>query len=115
LEYVLQRAGVVFQYDSAVSVVSYLSRTIDIENQTLQYRKIKDDVLVNTTGILRQNNQINIATAERAFLDLLYLNARFHFDNLNQLNKELIYKILPIYHSDSMVKRVNKLLQNDRS
>lgn len=115
LEYVLRKAGILFQYDSAISVVSYLSRSIEVENQTFQYRKIKGELLVNTTGILRLNNQINIATAERAFLDLLYLNARFHFDNLNSLKKDLVYKILPIYQSDSMTKRVTKLLQNDRS
>lgn len=115
LEYVLRKAGILFQYDSAISVVSYLSRSIEVENQTFQYRKIKGELLVNTTGILRLNNQINMATAERAFLDLLYLNARFHFDNLNSLEKDLVYKILPIYQSDSMTKRVSKLFQNERS
>lgn len=115
LEYVLRKAGILFQYDSAISVVSYLSRSIEVENQTFQYRKIKGELLINTTGILRLNNQINMATAERAFLDLLYLNARFHFDNLNSLEKDLVYKILPIYQSDSMTKRVTKLFQNDRS
>lgn len=115
LEYVLQKAGIVFQYDSAFSIVSYLSRSIEVENQTFQFRKIKGELLVNTTGILRQNNQVNIATPERAFLDQLYLNSRFHFDNLNPLDKELVYKILPIYQSAAMTKRVNKLLQNDKS
>lgn len=115
LEYVLRKAGILFQYDSAISVVSYLSRSIEVENQIFQYRKIKGELLVNTTGILRLNNQINMATAERAFLDLLYLNARFHFDNLNSLEKDLVYKILPVYQSDSMTKRVTKLFQNDRS
>ena len=115
LEFVLRKAGILFQYNSAITVVSYLSRSIEVENQTLQYHKIKGELLVNTTGILRLNNQINIATAERAFLDLLYLNVRYHFDNLNPLNKELVYKFLPIYQSDSMTKRVTKLLQNDRS
>lgn len=112
LEYVLQKAGVIFQYDSAISSVSYLSRNIEIENQTFQYRKIKNEILVNTTGILRLNNQINIASSERAFLDLLYLNTRYNFDNLNPLNKELIYKLLPIYQSDSITKRVTKLFEN---
>lgn len=115
LEFVLQRAGIVFQYDSAISLVSYLSRNIEVENQVLKYRKIKGELLVNTTGIIRQNNQVNIASAERAFLDLLYLNSKYYFDNLIPLNKELVYKLLPIYQSAILTKRVNKLLQNDRS
>ncbi|HAQ19734.1 MAG TPA: hypothetical protein DCR40_10950 [Prolixibacteraceae bacterium] len=110
LEYVLQKAGIVFQFDSRISVVSYLSRSIEVENKTYFYRKMKGEILVNTAGIIRQNNQINIAIAERAFLDLLYLNAESYFDNLNPLNKELIYKLLPIYKSKALTMRVNKLL-----
>lgn len=115
LEFVLQKAGIIFQYDSTISVISYLSRSIEVENQAFQYRKIKGELLVDTTGIIRQNNQVNIASAERAFLDLLYMNSKYYFDNLNPLNKELVYKFLPIYQSTLLTKRVNKLLQNDRS
>lgn len=110
LEYVLQKNGIVFQFDSRISVVSYLSRTIEVENKTYLYRKIKGEILVNTSGINRQNNQVNIATAERAFLDVLYLNAESYFDNLNILNKELIYRLLPVYQSKILTKRVSKLL-----
>lgn len=110
LEYVLQKAGIVFQFDSGISLISYLSRTIEVENQTYVYRKMKGEILVNTAGIIRQNNQVNIATAERAFLDLLYLNAESYFDNLSPLNKYLVYKLLPVYHSKVLTMRVNKLL-----
>ncbi|NEW81420.1 MAG: hypothetical protein GZ094_03535 [Mariniphaga sp.] len=110
LEYVLQRAGVVFQFDSGISVVSYLSRSIEIQNQMYLYRKIKGEILVNTAGIIRQNNQVNIATPERAFLDLLYLNSDYYFDNLNPLNKDLVYKLLPIYQSKVLTRRINNLL-----
>jgi hypothetical protein len=111
LEYVLQKSGIVFQFNSGISVVSYLSRSIAVENQTYIYRKIKGEILVNTSGIIRQNNQVNIAIAERAFLDLLYLNADYYFDNLNSLNKDLVYKLLPAYQSKTLIKRVNKLLR----
>lgn len=110
LEYVLQKAGVVFQFDSSISVVSYLSRSIEVQNQTYLYRKIKGEILVNTAGIIRQNNQVNTATPERAFLDVLYLNSDYYFDNLNPLNKDLVYKLLPIYQSKVLTRRVNILL-----
>ena len=110
LEYVLQKAGIVFQFDSRITAVSYLSRSIEVEKKTYVYRKIKGELLVNTAGILRHNDQVNIATAERAFLDLLYLDATSYFDNLNPLNKDLVYKILPIYQSKALTMRVNKLL-----
>lgn len=113
LEYVLQRAGIVFQYDTRISTVSYLSRSIEVTGQTYLFRKIKGEILVNTMGILRQDNQINIASAERAFLDLLYLNKNYYFDNLNPLSKQLIFRLLPIYQSKALTLRVNKLLKND--
>jgi hypothetical protein len=109
LEYVLQKAGVVFQYDERVTAVSYLSRSVDIENRTYAYRKIKGEILVVMQGIVRTGN-VNIATPERAFLDILYLDAAYYFDNLNPLDKNLITKLLPVYNSKTLAARVTKLL-----
>jgi hypothetical protein len=112
LEYVLQKAGVVFQYDSRITTVSYLSRDIEIDTQIYSYRKIKSEILIELRGILRKDNGVNIATPERAFLDLLYLEKDYYFDNLNPLNKELIYKLLPVYNSNTLNDRVKKLFKN---
>ena len=113
LEYVLQKAGVIFQYSSAISSVSYLSREVSIENTDLIFRKIKGEIMVDTVGIIRQPNGINIATPERALLDMLYLNSSCHFDNLNSLDKELVLKILPIYKSAKLMQRITKLFKKD--
>jgi hypothetical protein len=113
LEYVLQKAGIVFQYDSRISSVSYLSRDIEVGNQQFVFRKIKGSALVNTLGIIRQTNHINIASPERAFLDLLYLEKDYYFDNLNPLDKDLIYKLLPLYQSRSLSIITTKMIKND--
>jgi hypothetical protein len=113
LEYVLQKAGIVFQYDSRLTSVSYLSRNIEVGNQPFVFRKIKGSALVNTLGITRQSNHINIASAERAFLDLLYLEKDYYFDNLNPLDKELVQKLLPLYQSKALSRSVTKLMKND--
>ncbi len=110
LEYVLQKEGIIFQYDSRITIVSYLSRVIEVESRNYIYRKIKGNVLIDTMGIIRQDNHINIASAERAFLDLLYLEKDFYFDNLNPLKKEIVFAILPHYHSKALSIRVKKLL-----
>jgi len=110
LEYVLQRSGVIFQYDSAITNVSYLTRETEINNQTFRYRRLKGEILTNTTGIILNKN-INMASPERAFLDMLYLNKRFYFDNLHVLDKQKIAKLLPVYNSQTLVKTVKKLLQ----
>jgi hypothetical protein len=112
LEFVLQKAGVIFQYNEQITVVSYLSRNIIADMNKLVFRKIKNQVLLNTSGISRSREGINIATPERAFLDILYLNKDFYFDNVSILNKELIRKFLPIYYSKQLNIRVNKILNN---
>lgn len=113
LEYVLQKAGVIFQFDSRITSVSYLSRSIEIEDKTFIYRKIKGEIMADTRGISRQIDQVNIASGERAFLDLLYLNKAYYFDNLNSLNKEKVYDLLPIYMSKALTDRVKKLFPDD--
>jgi hypothetical protein len=114
LEYVLQRSGVIFQYDSSITNISYLTREIQIENQTFRYRQVKGEILTNTAGIILNKNNINIATPERAFLDILYLNKRYYFDNLHILDKKKIEKLLPIYNSQTFAKKVNNLLKYDK-
>ncbi|MHC1780144.1 MAG: hypothetical protein AB9922_07905 [Bacteroidales bacterium] len=111
LEYVLQKAGVIFQYDGRITVVSYLSRSVEIEGHRLSYRKIKGEIIVEMQGIIR-TGIINIATPERAFLDILYLNPSYYFDNLNSLDKTLINKLLPAYNSKKLTSRVNNILSN---
>ncbi|MFA6923068.1 MAG: hypothetical protein WC223_02335 [Bacteroidales bacterium] len=112
LEYVLNKSGIIFQYNEQITVVSYLSRNIIVDKHKLVFRKIKNQILLNTLGILRGKEGINIATPERAFLDTLYLNKNFYFDNISLLNKEIIQKLLPIYNSKQLNMRVNKILKN---
>jgi len=111
LEYILQEAGVVFQYDSRITSVSYLTREVTIEQKTYSYRKIKGEIMIDVTGIIRNGN-INKATPERAFLDLLYLNGEYYFDNLNPLDRDMINRLLPIYDSKILRKRVQKILNH---
>jgi len=111
LEYVLQKFGIIFQYDTGITAVSYLSRSIEVNDRTIRFRKIKGVVLANTAGINRQENHVNIASTERAFLDLLYLSKDYYFDNLNPLNKKKLHGLLPLYQSKALNERVKKILQ----
>lgn len=111
LEYVLQKEGIIFQYDRTITAVSYLSRVVEIDGWNIKYRKIKDAVLLNTTGVISNPDGINIATKERAFLDMLYLNGEVYFDSINTLNKKLVLDLLPIYETKALEKTVKKLLE----
>ena len=108
LEYVLQRAGVVFQYSDEISSVGNLSRSVDIDGRVYRYRKIKGEILIDTTGIIREGN-VNIASPERAFLDTLYLDSNYYFDNPSSLDKQKVLSILPIYNSKTLEQRVSKI------
>jgi hypothetical protein len=112
LDYVLQKEGVVFQYDTRVTAVSYLSREIKIENQVFNFRKLKNILLASQEGIEQFNNGVAIATVERAFLDTLYLNGEFYFDNLRPLNEKKVEELLPIYKSKALINRVKKIFDN---
>ena len=110
LEYVLQKAGVIFQYDSAITSVSYLNREIEMLGMPFRYSQIKGEILCNMNGIERRDN-INIATPERALLDMMYLHSECYFDNLRPINKKKVMRILPIYNSARLTARVKELFK----
>ena len=74
---------------------------------------MKNELLVSQQGVEQQGNTITIATPERAFLDMLYLNGAMYFDNLNPLKKDLIEQILPIYQSKTLNTRVQKIYKDN--
>ena len=112
LETVLCRAGVLFQYSSVITAVSYLSRTITVDENEIAYRKIKESVLIDDRGIQREGN-VSIAIPERAFLDRLYLSRNYYFDNIGSLDRGKVEELLPIYRCKALVERAGKALQND--
>lgn len=112
LEYVLQRAGVVFQYDNTVTCVSYLNRTIEVDDRTYSYRIINPMLWFGSMEGIIQKDNVYIATPERAFLDMVYLSAgNCYFDNLHPLNKAKIKHLLPLYRSKVLKERVTELFK----
>lgn len=107
-ETVLAKEGLIFQYQTQISIASYLTRVIVVEEQTYSYNKIKDEILTNTIGI-DLVGETSIATKERALLDTLYINTNYHFDNLRSLDWNKIYSILSIYDNKRMSKIINQL------
>lgn len=110
-ETVLSKTGVIFQHYSQIFVASYLTREITVAGQTYSYRKIKDAILTNNAGVEAKDN-FSIASAERAFLDVLYLNKDYHFDNLSPLNWDKVFATLPIYGNKRMEKKVKEYRDN---
>lgn len=107
-ETVLGQSGVVFQYYSQVFIASCLTREIKCEGQTYSFRKIKNTILTNRTG-LENKDEYSVASKERAFLDILYLNKDYHFDNLSSLDWDKVFEILPIYKNKRMKKEIKEI------
>ncbi|MFH1671471.1 MAG: hypothetical protein ABH889_01695 [Candidatus Portnoybacteria bacterium] len=110
-ETVLGRAGVTFQSYSQIFVASYLSREITADRQAYSYRKIKESVLTNNAGIERKDNY-SIASPERSFLDMTYLNKDYYFDNLSVLDWDIVFEILPIYSNKRMEREIKRCQKN---
>jgi hypothetical protein len=110
-ETVLTRAGINFQKYDSIFVASYVSRDIEVDGQKISFIRIKDYVLSNTMGV-EQSGNIAMAIKERAFLDRIYISRDYHFDNLNVLDWDKVFEILPIYNNKKMQKRVDDYYKN---
>jgi len=109
-EFVLFKEGLVFQYDETITVASYLSREIRVGNYNLRYRKVKESILTSPEG-LEFRPHFTMAGKERAFLDILYLNRNFYVDYIGKLDRQKIFKILPIYENLNLEKRVRGIFK----
>lgn len=106
-ETVLSAAGITFQFYKQIFVATYQSRSIICDGQPYGFKTIKSVLLTNTIGV-EIKPYYCIATPERAFLDVVYLNKEYHFDNLAPLNWDKVYEILPIYGGN---KRMTKMVK----
>lgn len=104
-ETVLTTEGVNFQFYDSIFVASYVTRDIKVGEDTIHFVRLKDYVLSNSAGV-NHNDGVAMATKERAFLDRIYVSKDYHFDNLNSLDWDKVFEILPIYHNKQLNKKV---------
>jgi hypothetical protein len=102
---VLRENGVIFQHYESIFVAYRKTKTMTILEHKITFRKLKDIVLFNPTGILRKENY-SIATLERAFLDMIYLFPNYYFDNLQPINWLKCEELVKIYKNNQLKKRL---------
>ncbi|EKD56364.1 MAG: hypothetical protein ACD_58C00213G0007 [uncultured bacterium] len=110
-ETVLRGAGIIFQHYDTIFVVGPWSKTIIVDKHSINFRKLKNNLLYNSNGIINQGNY-SIASPERAFLDTLYLFDEYYFDNLQPLDWQKCFELVKIYDNQQLIKRLNKYHQN---
>ena len=100
-------AGIIFQSYGQIFVASYQTKEIVCDGRTYSFKKLKEAVLTNNAGIEDKDNY-SIAIKERAFLDILYLNKDYHFDNLSSLAWDKVFELLPMYGNKRMAKKAKE-------
>ena len=110
-ETVLGNAGITFQYYSQIFVASYQTKEIIADGQKIVYKTLKSSILTNSAGIENKEHYA-IASPERAFLDVVYLNKDYHFDQLSSLNWDKVNELLPIYGKNRRISgQISKYYQ----
>lgn len=112
LQYALQWAWIIFQYSESLTLICYLSREVEVNGRTFTYFRAIQKVLYNWSGIAQNDPGIFQASPERAFVDLCYKEPEFYLDNPGPLNGDLVEKLLGIYSSPSLNKRVKKIFDS---
>lgn len=113
-ETILAQAGVIFQYYFTIFVATYQTKEVTCDGQTYTFKKIKDTILTNNAGLENRGTYF-VASKERAFLDVLYLNKRYHFDNLSPLDFDKVFDLLPMYNNKQLAKRVLVYFEQHRA
>lgn len=104
-ETVLGREGVIFQYYKTIFVASYLSRNLSVDDNKIAYRKLKNDILMNSVGIINKGTYFE-ASKERAFLDMIYLFGDYYFDNLRSIDWQECLEMAPIYKQKNFIEKI---------
>lgn len=113
-ETILSEAGVIFQHYKTIFVATYQTREIECDKQHYSFRKLKDVILTNTEGVENRGNYF-AACPERAFLDVLYLNKEYHFDNLAPLDFKKVQSLLAVYQNKRITQTVEKYFKHFKS
>jgi len=91
-EYILAKAGIIFQVSEPYTLISSLSKTFTIGNHVYRSRKLKDEYLFNDAGV-EMRNGYSIASLTRAVADILYYQPRYHFDNPKGIDWNDVHKV----------------------
>jgi predicted transcriptional regulator of viral defense system len=102
--------GLIFQYYEDIYSMGERNIKREIFNKNFIYKTIKDDIFRNDIGILEKKGY-RIAGKERSFCDSLYLFPNIGVDNIDILDKNMVWKISKIYENKSLNRRIKLLLK----
>ena len=111
LETALWFHSINFQYNSTIFVIWYKNEEKIIDWKKIIFKVMKKEIRENFEWIISENSYV-IADKYRAILDTLYLYKNFFFDNLDEIDFNLLLKLSKKYNSKILEKRINILKIN---
>lgn len=99
----LKEHGIIFQWYDTIYLSSLRTKKIKVGNMNFEFRQLKKEIFFNPIGIISKNGY-NLACPERAICDMLYSKPETYFDNLKNIDIELLTKITKIYNYKPMIK-----------
>lgn len=104
-----QMYGLTFQYYETIYCVSLKSKKYMIKGQGYIYRKVKESIFYNQSGLI-DSGRYFIACKERTITDCLYVFPHFAFDNLTGIDSEKLLTLSKIYNNKRLEREVKKLI-----
>jgi predicted transcriptional regulator of viral defense system len=102
--------GLIFQYYDDIYSIGERNIKREVFNVKFIYKTMKDDIFRNDIGIYDREGY-RIASKERSFCDSLYLFPNIGVDNIDILDKDMVWEISEIYENKSLNKRIKLLLK----
>jgi len=97
-ETILKREWIIFQdYGNTIFLASDNTITKQVDTHSFTYLKIKDSILTNPLWLINKGTY-TIATPERAICDRLYLSSDYYFDNIDDIDYDVLASISLIYN-----------------
>src|SRR5690606_27789631 len=107
-ETALVRVGMRFEEEKGAEVccvASRYSRVRWVDGKKFVYRRLKNRILINSSGIVVNDGQ-RLAGRERTFLDTLYVHENYYFDSLTDLNWEKCFQMVKLYKNKALERRL---------
>lgn len=99
-----------FQISNTITSVALLSYQKEVKEKVFKYYAMKKNLFFNLEGVNRQNN-LSIASPERAILDSFYFGLLPNIDNPENINLTYLKKISS-YYPKEINKKIEKLIKN---
>ncbi len=110
-ETALKQKWVIFQhYWNTIFLASDNKWQKVYQNWTIEYFKIKDDILLNPLWI-KNNWKYSVAGIERAICDTVYRSPNYFFDDISFVDFDLLQEISHIYNK-RVILEIKKLTKN---